>query len=104
MTQQHMSGENERGQRIYPPLSDENFLSPQDSIPSPFEQKLSARNTPLTRRYRLARFLFLIFVIIATIILVPMMFVFTDIRAIMLFAIAIIILYYFVIKLYILKK
>jgi NADH:ubiquinone oxidoreductase subunit 3 (subunit A) len=99
-----MSGENERGQRIYPPFYDEFFSSPRDALPSPFEQKLSARNTPLTMRYRLVRFLFLIFVIIATIILVPMMFVFTDIRAIMLFAIVLIILYYFVVKLYILEK
>jgi hypothetical protein len=69
MRQQYMSGENERGQRIYSPFYDENFTYPQDSLPSLFEQKLLSKKFLLKKKYRAYRLFSLILLFILTLLL-----------------------------------
>ena len=103
MRQQYMGGENERGQRIYPPFYDENFTYPQDSISSSFEQKLSSRKFLLKKKYRAYRLFSLILLFILTLLLVLIMFI-SNIYFNMFLITLLAILYYCAIKLYITIK
>src|SRR5262249_52675794 len=101
---QHMSGENERvyRQTTYSPFYDENFIHPRDDTIIPFEQKLSSRDTLLIKKYHSSRLFSFILLIIGTLSLTLLIFVWPILAIIVIPLLGI--LYYSAIKLYVTIK
>lgn len=104
MKQQYMGGENERGQRTYPPFYDELSFSSRDSIPSLFEQKLSSEKHLLMKKYRSSRAFSFTLLILLTIFLILLTFAAANLGFTIVTISLLGILYFFAAKLYISLK
>jgi hypothetical protein len=99
-----MMGENERGERMQTTFSSYNqFEAPYHAATPSSAQKLSPQYMTLARRYRRATIFSLIQLCLLTAIIVPLIF-FIDGRVMLVASLILITLYYFAIRLFLLKR